>query len=155
MSRLGFGVGFGSSSTEVRSASAVDIALWDLAGQRQGVPIYQALGGGSRPSVPVYNTWISGAWRWTKATRVRYYNDLRDPRTLVAVDAHDNEVKGGDDPTAWMPSHGKCRYIRYWTAVKTRWHLNVSEAEKSKLASRAANCRNAKLRITKAVVKLR
>jgi hypothetical protein len=106
-------------------------------------------------TVPVYNTWISGAWRWTKATRVRYYNDLRDPRTLVAVDAHDNEVKGGDDPTAWMPSHGKCRYVRYWTAVKTRWHLNVTQAEKSKLASRASNCRNAKLRITKAVVKLR
>lgn len=49
-------VGYNSSGTEVRSASAVDIALWDLAGQRQGVPIYQALGGGARPHVPVYNT---------------------------------------------------------------------------------------------------
>lgn len=49
-------VGYHGSGTEVRSASAVDIALWDLAGQRQGVPVYQALGGGARPSVPVYNT---------------------------------------------------------------------------------------------------
>jgi L-alanine-DL-glutamate epimerase-like enolase superfamily enzyme len=49
-------VGYNSSGTEVRAASAVDIALWDLAGQRQGVPVYQALGGGARPSVPVYNT---------------------------------------------------------------------------------------------------
>lgn len=49
-------VGYNSSGTEVRSASAIDIALWDLAGQRQGVPIYQALGGGARTSVPVYNT---------------------------------------------------------------------------------------------------
>ncbi|QIL74225.1 mandelate racemase/muconate lactonizing enzyme family protein (plasmid) [Diaphorobacter sp. HDW4B] len=49
-------VGYNSSGVEVRAASAVDIALWDLAGQRQGVPIYQALGGGARPSVPVYNT---------------------------------------------------------------------------------------------------
>lgn len=49
-------VGYNSSGAEVRSASAVDIALWDLAGQRQGVPIYQALGGGARPHIPVYNT---------------------------------------------------------------------------------------------------
>ncbi len=49
-------VGYNSSGVEVRAASAVDIALWDLAGQRQGVPIYQAMGGGARPSVPVYNT---------------------------------------------------------------------------------------------------
>ena len=50
-------------------------------------------------TVPVENVWISGAWRWTKATRVRYYNDLRDSRTLVAVDTHDNESKGDQDPT--------------------------------------------------------
>ncbi|RZA30597.1 MAG: mandelate racemase/muconate lactonizing enzyme family protein [Proteobacteria bacterium] len=49
-------VGYNSSGTEVRAASAVDIALWDLAGQRQGVPVYQALGGGARLAVPVYNT---------------------------------------------------------------------------------------------------
>ncbi|VTU34261.1 D-galactonate dehydratase [Variovorax sp. PBS-H4] len=49
-------VGYNSSGVEVRAASAVDLALWDLAGQRQGVPIYQALGGGARANVPVYNT---------------------------------------------------------------------------------------------------
>lgn len=49
-------VGYGSSSAEIRGASAVDIALWDLAGQRQGIPIYEALGGASRASIPVYNT---------------------------------------------------------------------------------------------------
>ena len=49
-------VGFNSSSAEVRAASAVDIALWDLAGQRSGVPVYVALGGAMRDRVPVYNT---------------------------------------------------------------------------------------------------
>ncbi|MDB5851365.1 MAG: Gluconate dehydratase [Rhodoferax sp.] len=49
-------LGFNSSGAEIRAASAVDIALWDLAGQRQGVPVYEALGGGARQSVPVYNT---------------------------------------------------------------------------------------------------
>ena len=48
-------VGFNSSSAEVRAASAVDIALWDLAGQRQNVPLHVALGGAMRETVPVYN----------------------------------------------------------------------------------------------------
>lgn len=49
-------LGFHSASAEVRAASAVDIALWDLAGQRQNVPVYVALGGGARQSIRVYNT---------------------------------------------------------------------------------------------------
>ncbi|MFO0186888.1 MAG: mandelate racemase/muconate lactonizing enzyme family protein, partial [Alphaproteobacteria bacterium] len=44
-------VGFGSSSAETRAASAVDIALWDLAGKRLGVPVHEALGGLSRDRV--------------------------------------------------------------------------------------------------------
>lgn len=62
-------VGYNSSGVEVRAASAVDIALWDLAGQRQGVPIYQALGGGARLSVPVYNTCAGYAFNTTGKRR--------------------------------------------------------------------------------------
>ncbi|CAM4345345.1 Dehydratase [Bordetella tumbae] len=49
-------LGFHSASAEVRAASAVDIALWDLAGQRQGVPTYIAMGGGVRDRIRAYNT---------------------------------------------------------------------------------------------------
>ena len=49
-------VGYNASGAEIRAASAVDIALWDLAGQRQQVPLYQALGGAARTGIPVYNT---------------------------------------------------------------------------------------------------
>lgn len=49
-------VGFHSASAEIRAASAIDIALWDLKGQRHGVPIHEALGGASRHRVRVYNT---------------------------------------------------------------------------------------------------
>jgi L-alanine-DL-glutamate epimerase-like enolase superfamily enzyme len=49
-------VGFGASSAEIRAASAVDIALWDLAGQRAGVPVHEALGGLSRDRIRAYNT---------------------------------------------------------------------------------------------------
>lgn len=104
-------------------------------------------------TVPVENAWISGAWRWTKSTRVRYYNDLEDPRTLVGVDAYDNESKSDQDPTTWLPSHGRCRYVRYWVAVKTRWQLSVTAAEKTKLATLAAACPNPKLTISPAPIR--
>ncbi len=106
-------------------------------------------------TVPVQNAWMSGAWRWTKATRVRYFNDLEDARTLVGVDAHDNEAKGDQDPTSWLPQHGRCRYERSWVAVKTRWHLSVTAAEKAKLTTMAARCPNPKLTITLAHVAYR
>lgn len=49
-------VGFHSASAEVRAASAIDIALWDLHGKRYGIPVYEALGGACRSSIQVYNT---------------------------------------------------------------------------------------------------
>jgi L-alanine-DL-glutamate epimerase-like enolase superfamily enzyme len=49
-------VGFGAASAEVRAASAVDMALWDLMGQRHGIPIHEAMGGAVRDQVRAYNT---------------------------------------------------------------------------------------------------
>jgi L-alanine-DL-glutamate epimerase-like enolase superfamily enzyme len=49
-------VGFASSSAEIRAASAIDIALWDVFGQATGQPIHQLLGGLSHDRLRVYNT---------------------------------------------------------------------------------------------------
>jgi galactonate dehydratase len=49
-------VGFGASGAEVRAASAVDIALWDLWGKATNQPAWQLLGGLTRDRVRVYNT---------------------------------------------------------------------------------------------------
>jgi L-alanine-DL-glutamate epimerase-like enolase superfamily enzyme len=49
-------LGFSSSGAEMRGASAVDIALWDLFGQATGLPIHQLLGGLSRERIRTYNT---------------------------------------------------------------------------------------------------
>ncbi len=49
-------VGYGSSGAEVRAASAIDIALWDLMGRATGLPLWRLLGGLVRDDVRVYNT---------------------------------------------------------------------------------------------------
>ena len=49
-------VGFHSAGAEGRAASAVDIALWDLAGKRHGIPVHEALGGAVRTEIRAYNT---------------------------------------------------------------------------------------------------
>jgi galactonate dehydratase len=49
-------LGFSSSSAEMRAASAIDIALWDIFGQALRVPICQLLGGQSRDRIRAYNT---------------------------------------------------------------------------------------------------
>lgn len=49
----------GYAGAEMRALSAIDFALWDLAGQHLGQPIYNLLGGRSRDRVPVYNTCVS------------------------------------------------------------------------------------------------
>ena len=49
-------VGFFGAGAEMRACSAVDVALWDIAGKAAGKPIHDLLGGNVRESIPVYNT---------------------------------------------------------------------------------------------------
>ena len=49
-------LGFSGTGVEMRAASAVDIALWDLFGQATEQPLYQCLGGLSHDKVRIYNT---------------------------------------------------------------------------------------------------
>jgi galactonate dehydratase len=46
----------GWAGAEMRAISAIDMALWDLAGKALGVPVYQLLGGASHPRIRTYNT---------------------------------------------------------------------------------------------------
>ena len=46
----------GWAGAEIRAISAIDIALWDLAGKIAGMPVHQLLGGASRESIRIYNT---------------------------------------------------------------------------------------------------
>jgi galactonate dehydratase len=86
-------LGFSSTSAEVRAASAVDIALWDLAGQRHGIPVYEALGGAARMQIRAYNTCAGYAYNTAGAAR-------RD------VSASDEALGPYDDQIAFMRDAG-------------------------------------------------
>jgi L-alanine-DL-glutamate epimerase-like enolase superfamily enzyme len=81
-------LGFSGSGVEMRGASAVDIALWDLLGQATGRPLHQCLGGLSHERIRIYNTCAgyryiraeggqkTGNWGVDPATAAGPYEDL-------------------------------------------------------------------------------
>lgn len=93
-------VGFHSASAEVRAASAIDIALWDICGKRHQAPIHEALGGAFRSSVPVYNT-CSG---YSFNAAASAYNSGATRRLITAAD----EMRGPyDDQIAFTRDAGQ------------------------------------------------
>lgn len=69
-------VGFRSSGVEIRAASAIDIALWDIFGKVANQPVHQMLGGLSRPSIRTYNT--CAGYTYNKTGSRRYIGDRDD-----------------------------------------------------------------------------
>lgn len=61
--------GFGAGA-EIRALSAVDVALWDIQGQRLGLPVFELLGGATRERIQVYNT-CAGPSYVTESSDVR------------------------------------------------------------------------------------
>ncbi|MFJ4442860.1 mandelate racemase/muconate lactonizing enzyme family protein [Pseudomonas sp. NPDC089422] len=51
----------GRRGAGVHAISALDIALWDIAGQHYGVPVHTLLGGKYRDRIPAYGTFIPRA----------------------------------------------------------------------------------------------
>jgi L-alanine-DL-glutamate epimerase-like enolase superfamily enzyme len=85
-------LGFHSSSTEVRSASVIDIALWDILGQALGQPIWQVLGGKCRDSIRAYNT--CAGYRYNTATVSR--------RSVLATESAPAREGPYDDQIAFV-----------------------------------------------------
>ena len=89
--------------------------------------------------VALSDAWQKGAQQATMATRVGFAND---PLELLAVDAHANRSKGDGDAATWLPPNKafRCAYVARQVAVKVKYKLWVTSAEKDAISRVLAAC---------------
>ena len=85
----------------LNAVSAVEIALWDLAGKAMGVPLYRLFGGKVRQKIPIY------FW-WQDDEQVRKLMAERNPRAFKL--SIDRVTELGDPGISFDPSKQS-----YWT----------------------------------------
>ncbi|MBI1377310.1 MAG: DUF1524 domain-containing protein [Frankiales bacterium] len=80
--------------------------------------------------VALGDAWQKGAQSWSAAKREALAND---PLDLLAVDGPNNERKGDGDAATWLPPARsfRCAYVARQTAVKAKYGLWVTAAEKA------------------------
>ena len=94
--------------------------------------------------VAVSDAWQKGAQQASYATRNKFYND---PLNLLAVDGPTNGSKSDSDAASWLPPNKayRCAYVARQVAVKFKYKLWVTKAEKAAIAGVLAKCPSQKL----------
>jgi Protein of unknown function (DUF1524) len=89
--------------------------------------------------VALSDGWQTGSQSWTSATREQFAND---PLELLAVDGQANQDKGDADAATWLPPNKafRCAYVSRQVAVKVRYHLWVTAAERAAIARVLQKC---------------
>lgn len=89
--------------------------------------------------VALSNAWSTGASAMSEETR---FEMSQDPLNLIAVDGPANQEKSDQDASTWLPSNEKfqCQYVARQISVKSKYHLWVTPAEKSKMQQVLATC---------------
>lgn len=79
--------------------------------------------------VALSDAWQKGAQQLPAGERVELAND---PLELLAVDGTANQQKGDGDAATWLPPHKafRCQYVMRQIAVKKKYKLWVTPAEK-------------------------
>lgn len=80
--------------------------------------------------VALSDAWQKGAQQLPFATRVSFAND---PLNLLAVDGPTNGQKSDSDAASWLPPRKayRCAYVSRQVAVKRKYHLWVTQAERN------------------------
>lgn len=94
--------------------------------------------------VALSDAWQKGAKYWDSSKRIALAND---PLNLIAVDASTNRGKGDGDTASWVPPQKKyrCTYVAAQVAVKKKYDLWVTSAEKSAMKKILTSCPAQKL----------
>jgi hypothetical protein len=89
--------------------------------------------------VALSDAWQKGAQGLTPARREALAND---PLNLLAVDGGINQSKGDGDAATWLPPNRgyRCAYVARQVAVKARYGLWVTAAEKAAVARVLTGC---------------
>jgi hypothetical protein len=89
--------------------------------------------------VALSDAWQTGAQGWSAATRLEFANDSLE---LLAVDGQANQDKGDGDAATWLPPQKsfRCDYVGRQVAVKYRYHLWVTAAERAAMARVLVTC---------------
>lgn len=90
--------------------------------------------------VPIHAAHAAGGHAWSAERKRDFTND---PLNLHAVEKGINRKKGAAGPDAWKPPVRAtwCRYARDWVAVKHKYALTVTRAERRALARMLRGCR--------------
>lgn len=89
--------------------------------------------------VALSNAWQTGAQQLTKPQRVQLAND---PLELLAVDGPANQQKSDADAASWLPPSKpfRCQYVARQIAVKKKYDLWVTAAEKDAMQRVLMTC---------------
>ena len=89
--------------------------------------------------VAISNAWQTGAQQLTKEQRIQLAND---PLELLAVQGDANQQKSDGDAATWLPSNKsfRCQYAARQIAIKQKYTLWVTAAEKQALSNVLVNC---------------
>ena len=97
--------------------------------------------------VAVSDAWQKGAFKWDAVTRVQFYND---PLNLKATQQSLNSQKRDGDAATWLPplKSYRCAYVAQQIAVKAKYAIWVTKAEKEAMARILSACPKQLLPIT-------
>jgi len=94
--------------------------------------------------VALGDAWQTGAQQWTDDKRQEFAND---PLNLLAVDGPTNQSKGAGDAATWLPPSRafRCSYVARQTAVKDKYGLWMTAAERAATRLTLAGCPTTRL----------
>ena len=96
--------------------------------------------------VALSDAWQKGAQQLSFEERVALAND---PLELLAVDGPANQKKGDGDAATWLPPYKpfRCQYVARQIAVKKKYRLWVTQAEKDAMVRVLNSCLGQRLPI--------
>lgn len=94
--------------------------------------------------VALSDAWQKGAQKWQRRKRVAFAND---PLNLLAVDSSANRRKSDGDTATWLPGNKayRCVYVARQVAVKKKYELWVTDAERDAMKRVLSRCPDERL----------